>query len=56
MEKQDVFYINRESLQKLGIDPSEGVTYLESKDGKDINPVHVKSLQILKKKPAVHSS
>lgn len=55
MEK-DVFYINRESLIKLGIDPQQGVSYLESKLATTINPVHVKALDVLKQQPAVPSS
>lgn len=55
MEK-DIFWINRDSLIKLGIDPQEGVTYLESKLATTINPVHVKALDVLKQRPAVPSS
>jgi hypothetical protein len=52
----DAFYINGDSLIRLGIDPKEGVEYLENKQVKCINPVHITALQILKEKPAVQTS
>lgn len=55
MEK-GIFYINGESLLRLGIDPIEAVRYLENKKAITINPVHVKAHQILKKQPMVPSS
>lgn len=47
MEK-NIFNINSESLQKLGIDTIAGVDYLENKKAITVNPVHVRALQILK--------
>jgi hypothetical protein len=52
----NVFYITSESLIKLGIDPKEGIEYLENKKAITINPVHVRALLLLKQKPAVASS
>lgn len=49
------FYINRESLLIMGIDPEEAVNYIESKKASTIDPVHIKGLDILRKKPKVHS-
>jgi len=54
--KKVTFDINRESLLRLGIDPEEGILYLESKNANDLNPAHVKALQILKQKPTIASS
>ncbi|MDB5054997.1 MAG: hypothetical protein JWM44_3047 [Bacilli bacterium] len=53
---KDTFNINHDSLSRLGINPKEGVIYLENKLAITINPVHVRALQILKKKPAVQTS
>lgn len=54
MEK-DNFYINHVFFKILGIDPQSGVEYLESKKASTIEPVHVKALEVLKKKPLVPS-
>lgn len=53
---KDTFYITRESLQSIFVDADRGVEYLLNKQAIDINPVHVRSLEILKRKPAVASS
>lgn len=47
--------ITSELLLSLGIDPEEGVMYLESKDAVDMNPVHVRAVQLLRE-PVVSSS
>lgn len=52
----DAFHINCESLKRLGIDPRDGVTYLENKEVMTLNPVHVIALQVLRGKPAVQTS
>lgn len=52
----ETFYISRESLLKLGIEPKEAIEYIENKRATTINPVHVKALQILKKQESVASS
>jgi hypothetical protein len=56
MENKDTFYINPESLRKLGTDPAAGVNYLLSKMAVTINPAHVKTLQVLREQPSVASS
>lgn len=52
---KDNFYINHDFFKILGIDPQNGVKYLESKDASTIDPVHVKALEVLKKMPLVPS-
>jgi hypothetical protein len=52
MEKH-IFCINQESLRIFGVDPQEGIDYLESKKAITIDPVHVTSLQVLKQNPLV---
>lgn len=52
----DVFIINQEYLRIFGIDPEEGVRYLESKEASTIDPIHVTALGVLKQKPLVASS
>lgn len=47
MEK-DTLYIDRKTLLKLGIFPKEAIEYIEHKKAKDIHPVHVKTLLILR--------
>jgi hypothetical protein len=54
--KKDVFRINREYLEIFGIDPQEGIDYLENKKAIEMNPNHVKVHAILKQKPLVSSS
>lgn len=56
MDKQKTLSIRARALLRLGIDPQEGIDYLENKQAVTINPVHVKALQVLKQKPAVASS
>lgn len=46
--ESDIFKINCESLRKLGIDPAEGVNYLLNKKAITLNPVHVRTIQVLK--------
>lgn len=53
---QDNFYICRNTLNKLGIDPQEAIRYLECKNAVDMNPAHVKALHILRKRPKIASS
>lgn len=52
MEKRDKMklelFIDSESLLTLGINPQEGVEYLENKKAIDMDPVHVKAHQKLK--------
>lgn len=55
--KKDVFKISREYLEIFGIDPQEGIDYLENKKAIDMNPNHVRVHAILKQqKPLVSSS
>jgi hypothetical protein len=54
-DKKAVLYIDSESLIMLGIDPDEGVKYLENKEVMEMSPVHFKTYQILKQQ-AVPSS
>lgn len=51
---KDTFYINSESLMKLGIHPIEAVIHIEGIKASDITPIHVKFLEVLR--PFVHSS
>lgn len=54
---KEKFIINSEYLRILGIDPEEGIEYLESKKTVTIDPIHVIALQILKQsRPMVASS
>lgn len=48
--------IDSDLLSKIGIEPTDGIEYIENKKVTDLNPVHVKALQILKQKPVVASS
>lgn len=50
------FYICRNTLTKLGIDPQEAIRYLECKNAVDMNPAHVKALIILRNRPNIASS
>jgi hypothetical protein len=50
-----LFVIDSEMFLFLGIDPGEAVKYLENKRAKDIEPVHVIALLLLKQQ-AVPSS
>lgn len=54
-DKALVGYINCEFLRYLGIDPEEGVLYLESKKAIDMNPVHIKAHQLLKQQVVASS-
>ncbi|GCL71751.1 hypothetical protein PN4B1_16560 [Paenibacillus naphthalenovorans] len=54
--KKDILFLTRENLIKLGIDPKEGIEYLETKKAITVNPSHVKALDVLKQRPAVPSS
>lgn len=47
MEKV-TFNITPEALLELGIDPTEGIEYLENKKVSSIHPVHVTALLLLK--------
>jgi hypothetical protein len=53
--EKDTLYINSDALLMMGIDPYEGIKYLEEKKAVDMNPAHVKALVLLKQKPAVAS-
>lgn len=55
MEKH-IFCINQESLRIFGVDPQEGIDYIESKNAITIDPIHVIALRVLKQKPLVASS
>lgn len=45
---KDELYINRDTLERLGVDPENAIKYLESISIKDLRPVHVKAHQFLK--------
>lgn len=48
MGNKDMFDINRETLRKIYVDPDRGVEYLLNKKAININPAHVKALDVLK--------
>lgn len=53
---KEKFFINHEYLKILGVDPKDGVKYLESKKATTIDPIHVTVLQLLRQSPLVASS
>lgn len=57
MQPKEKWEINCSFLRDMGIDPLEGIKYLEMKEASTIDPVHVMSLLILKQQqPIVGSS
>lgn len=53
---KDVLVIDRETFIKLGIHPQEAIDYILNKKATTLNPVDVKALQVLKRKPVVPAS
>lgn len=51
-----IFYINRDTFLKIGIDPQEAIDYILELEAMDLRPVHVRALQYLQQQPAISSS
>lgn len=47
--QKDTFYITRESLERLGVDPDYVIHVIESMGIADVSAVHVTAHQLLKK-------
>jgi hypothetical protein len=52
---KDKLFIDYEFFKRLGIDPEEGIKYLENKDAIKLKPVHVMAHQILKQQTVASS-